>query len=155
MRALLGILVLGGLFLAAASWQKNQTRSLRAQRRAEYGLPTDASEVHASAEWSVLVLGRPSGAPPLPGAGRPRGEAAPPRQGPAPDDDAGGSAAYARDTAYEVRSGDYLGGICGRHYGTSKPALVEAVARYNKLASPDSIRAGDRLLLPDRDLLGQ
>lgn len=157
MRALLGILILGGLFLAAASWQRSQTNSLRAQRRAEYGLPTSSGELHANAEWSVLVLGRPSGAAPLRGPGPPRGGALAAGSEPAQEDGGGGERnprEVAPDARHEVRSGEYLGGICGQHYGTSKPALVEAVARYNGLASPDAIRAGDRLLLPDRALLG-
>ena len=61
---------------------------------------------------------------------------------------------YAPDIAYEVQPRDTLGVICLEHYGTSKPKLVEAVARYNGLASPDSIRAGRVLLLPDRALFG-
>lgn len=153
MRALLGILILGGLFLTAASWQKNQTKSLRAQRRAEYGLPTDASEVHANADWSVLVLGRPSGAQPLHDPER-GGEAAPIRAVPPSGDAPPDPPSVAPDATHEVRSGEYLGGICDRQYGTSKPALVKAVARYNGLTSPDAIRAGDLLLLPDRSLLG-
>lgn len=155
MRALLGILVLGGLFLAAAAWQRSHTRVLREQRRSEYGLPENVEQGRADGEWSLLVLGRPSGAPPLVDGS---GPAAP---GPGEGADDGAAAAdapepeYAPDARYEVLSGDHLGGICQRHYGTARPALVEAVARYNALASPDAIRAGSILLLPDRGLLGR
>lgn len=61
---------------------------------------------------------------------------------------------YARDFEYVVRANDSLGVICQKHY-EERPLLklVEAVALYNNLKSPDSIRAGDTILLPDAAVL--
>ena len=50
---------------------------------------------------------------------------------------------------YRIQSGDVLGEICSGHYGTARPALVQAVAEYNGLGSADDIREGDLLYLPD------
>src|SRR5688572_15181570 len=67
MRALLGLLLLGGLFLSAATWQGRTTERLREQRELEFGVPKDAESRRAGrAGWSELVLGRPSGQPALP-----------------------------------------------------------------------------------------
>ena len=155
MRALLGILILGGLFLAAASWQRRHTQDLREQRRVQHGLPEESTRTRSEAGWSLLVVGRPSGAPSLltdPGG-------APEPTDPRPEGTAGGedpqAPSFAPDYLYVVRQGDSLGVICQKHYGTARKSLVEAVARYNGLGSPDSVRAGATLLLPDSALLGQ
>jgi nucleoid-associated protein YgaU len=47
-----------------------------------------------------------------------------------------------------VRPGDTLGELCQGFYGTARPALVAALARFNGLSGPDRIRAGQVLLLP-------
>jgi len=155
MRALLGILILGGLFLAAASWQRRHTADLREQRRVQHGLPEDGARARPEAGWSLLVVGRPSGAPSLLAQASGAPEPAEAR----PEGNAGGATApapsFAPDYLYVIREGDSLGVICQKHYGTARKSLVEAVARYNGLASPDSVRAGDTLLLPDSALLGQ
>ena len=149
MRALLGLVVLGGLFLFAASWQRDQTARLRDERSLRYGVPA-AGETRQEG-WSTLVLGGSSGAPPIPAPERPPGvdwEEPASEGGEAPR-----AVPFQPDYRYEVQPGDVLGVICQRHYGTAKPRLVEAVARYNELASADAIRAGVVLLLPDRELL--
>ena len=150
MRALLGLIVLGGLFLLAAGWQKGQSDAQRARREQRHGLPDPRQP--RDGDWSLLVLGASSGAEPIegydppagPGSSAPPGPSGPLTPDPPP---------YAPDYRYEVQPGDHLGGICDRHYGTSRPALVEAVSRYNELPDPDAIGAGDSLLLPDRALL--
>jgi phage tail protein X len=164
MRALIGLLLLGGLFLIAASWQRGQTRSLREQRQQEHGLPEphQVTRGDLGADWSLLVLGSASGAEPIPGS-EPRptpfegdtGPVQPPAGGPEPPPSTRQTdpAPYAPDYRYEVQGGDFLGKICDRHYGTSRPGLVDAVARYNGLTSPDAVRTGDTLVLPDRALL--
>jgi hypothetical protein len=152
MRTLLGLLILGGLFLMAAAWQRNQTKELRAQRSQRYGIPEDPSGEKPG--WDSLVLGRPSGAQPIPTAEQ---------LGPAweswtgPDDDIQGDARppVQQEYRYEVQSGDVLSRICSQHYSTSRASLVKAVARYNGLSSPDAIRAGKILLLPDPGLLAE
>ena len=150
MRTLLGLLILGGLFLMAATWQRNQTEDLREQRSQRYGIPEDPASQRPG--WDTLVLGRPSGAQPIP---------SPEQLDPAweswtdPDDDArdDGRTGVSQEYRYEVQSGDVLSRICVQHYGTSRASLVNAVAHYNGLSSPDAIRAGKILLLPDRGLL--
>jgi hypothetical protein len=159
MRALLGLLLLGGLFLSAATWQGRTTDRLREQRALEYGVPKDAESRRAGrAGWSELVLGRPSGQPALP-----------PLAAPDPPSNAalaGGGAAlgattpnaetrrYAPDFEYVVRPNDVLGVICQKHYGKGRLSkIVPAVAAYNDLPTQDSIVAGKVLLLPDVSLL--
>ena len=150
MRTLLGLLILGGLFLMAAAWQRNQTEELRAERSQRYGIPEDPAGEEPG--WDTLVLGRPSGAQPIPSAERQdpawenwtdpdvatQSEAQPP---------------VLQEYRYEVQSGDVLSRICAKHYGTSRASLVNAVAHYNGLGSPDAIRAGKIILLPDPELL--
>lgn len=150
MRALLGLLVLGGLFVVAASWQESHTERLRAQRSREFGLPS-AGEAHDDS-WCTLVLGRKSGAEPIPTPDPAELAYAEP----APSADAAAAEpepSFEPDYRYEVQKNDVLGKICQRHYGTARPRLVDAVARYNELASANDIRAGQILLLPDRELL--
>lgn len=155
MRALLGLLVLAGLFLGAATWQSRMTDRLRAQRALEFGVPADAvgrGEVRAG--WSELVLGRPSGAPPL---AKPVAAEPPPGPVPGADEVPGpGPPAkrYAPDFEYVVRPNDVLSVICQKHYGKGRlRELVPAIAKYNDLATPDGIVAGRVLLLPDVALL--
>jgi len=150
MRTFLGLLILGGLFLMAAAWQRNQTEELRAERSQRYGIPQDPSRTEDG--WDSLVLGRPSGAEPIPSAEQlePAWE-----NWTDPDDDPGSDAPppVSQEYRYEVQSGDVLSRICAKHYGTSRASLVDAVAHYNGLSSPDAIRAGKILLLPDPGLL--
>lgn len=150
MRTLLGLLILGGLFLMAATWQRNQTKELRAERSRLYGIPEDPSSERP--DWDTLVLGRPSGAQPIPSA-----EQLDPvwENWTDPDDDTQGDAGppVSQEYSYEVQPGDVLSRICSQHYGTSRASLVLAVAHYNGLDSPDAIRAGKILLLPDPGLL--
>lgn len=156
MRAILGVLILGGLFLAAASWQESQTASLRAKRRSEHGIDPDSSTVRGDGRWSTLVLGAPSGAEPLlqPGwtADHSQGSTSSAESG-ATESGPTDEPKVTPDFSYTVRSGDILGRICREYYGSGGARLVEAVARYNGLSSPDSIRAGKPILLPDRSLL--
>ena len=49
-----------------------------------------------------------------------------------------------------VQPGENLGRICAQVYGTSDKRLVEAVAKANGLTSPNAIRVGQTLVLPDR-----
>ncbi len=50
--------------------------------------------------------------------------------------------------AYEVRPGDTLGGIAARHLGD--PLSFVALARYNGIARPKALSAGQMLKLPAR-----
>lgn len=51
-------------------------------------------------------------------------------------------------TEHVVAAGESLSTICQAHYGTSKPDVVAAVARANKLEKAGQIRAGTKLVLP-------
>ena len=64
MRALLGLLILAGIFALAARWQERRSGELRDERSYRYGIP--APDESLGEGWSTLVLGRPSGADPLP-----------------------------------------------------------------------------------------
>jgi len=158
MRALLGLLLLGGLFLSAATWQGRTTERLREQRALEFGVPKDAaSRREGRAGWSDLVLGRPSGQPPLPPLPAPE---APATLDPAPGGAAEASAPtageprYAPDFEYVIRPKDVLGVICQKHYGKGRLSkIVPAVAAYNDLPTQDAIVVGKVLLLPDVKLL--
>jgi nucleoid-associated protein YgaU len=49
---------------------------------------------------------------------------------------------------YTVKSGDTLSRISQAHYGTT--AMAAAIAQFNGLADPDSLRLGQRLRLPPK-----
>ena len=152
MRALIGLVVLGTLFVMAASWQSRMTSELRGTDPSDTTWPTRPTGEEG---WSRLVLGRPSGADPLlvvesvaptttfSPAGVPRPVTSRRNRHPA----------SAGDRVHRVRPNEVLGKICQEHYDVRPlAAVVEAVATYNDLASPDDIREGE-LLLPDPAVL--
>lgn len=145
MRVLLGLAVLLSLFAMAASWQGRWTDGLRRARDTEHGAPGQAAV--SGAGWTTLVVGLPSGADPV--APTEIDEPAEERIPPEPD----GPVGFVGDFEYVVRSGDVLGRICNAHYSTSAREVVAAVAAYNGLASPDQIRVGQVLSLPDQSRL--
>ncbi|MCP3918298.1 MAG: LysM peptidoglycan-binding domain-containing protein [bacterium] len=144
MRALLGLLVLGGIFVLAATWQDRRTAELRRQRAHRFGIPDAEAQVDDG--WSTLVLGNPSGAEPLAPL-----EAAPPED--TPDPDTWDPPAYQPDYRYVVAKNDVLGVICQRHYDSARKELVDAIAAYNELKNANDIGEGQVLLLPDEELL--
>ena len=154
MRLLLGLLILGGLFLVAANWQENLRSSVLKTRRLERGIPSHVdTTVNGQDGWATLVLGAPSGAKSI----RPK-NAAPPEsiiQGPTPEPVTPQPLppTIQPDQERTIAPGDSLSRICEQHYGTSRPRLVQALALYNSLSSPNQIRVGATLLLPDLDLL--
>ncbi|MEM6674952.1 MAG: hypothetical protein AAF726_19035 [Planctomycetota bacterium] len=152
MRALLGLLILGSLFVMAASWQNRTTSELRERRERRYGIPSDSVAVPEG--WGRLVLGRPSGAEPIPAPEPPPAEALLPAADVAPPDEGAPPPTYAPDFEYTVQPTDVLGEICQRFYEVRPLAkVIEAVATYNDLDDANSIRAGDVLLLPDPEVL--
>ena len=154
MRLLLGLLILGGLFLVAANWQENLRSSVLKTRRLERGIPSHVdTTVNGEDGWATLVLGAPSGAKSI----RPK-NAAPPEsiiQGPTPEPVTPQPLppTIQPDQERRIAPDDSLSRICEQHYGTSRPRLVQALALYNSLSSPNQIRVGATLLLPDLDLL--
>ncbi len=144
MRALLGLLILAGIFALAARWQERRSGQLRDERSFRYGIP--AADESLDEGWSTLVLGRPSGADPLPAPlALTARESTREYQGPPLE--------YGPEYRHTVLKDQFLSTICAQHYGNVKPRLIEAVAAYNDLASPDDIREGQVLLLPDVELL--
>ena len=163
MRTLIGLTILGTLFLLAAFWQEFETSDARDRRRHEFGVETEIqAKVPPGEGWTTLVLGSPSRAlsrlpdrdaheidtddfePEFRFTG-PADEVDEPPFEPDPID--------SDITVHRVKSGEYLGGICNDHYGTSKPGLVNAVAAFNGLSSPNALKADTNIQLPPRALL--
>jgi nucleoid-associated protein YgaU len=149
MRIALWLLVLVTVCAGLLLWNERITVDARAERdqlrggRAQPGESGDGFD-HA-------IVGEKSGAPPIevaplpapppggvPGGDPHRGNDGPDRPAPAPQ----------AATEHVVAAGESLSTICQAHYGTSKPDVVAAVARANKLEKPGQIRAGTKLLLP-------
>ena len=53
--------------------------------------------------------------------------------------------------SYEVQSGDNLGAIAIRFYGSNDPTLVKKIQLANNMSNPDSIRLGQKLVIPPRN----
>ncbi len=159
MRALLLALVLAGLFLCAVIGQQRWTQQLLRTRDLALGHPGETAPVPPGEDWSLLIVGRPSGTDPLPyperGWASPavlEEESAPgnPLAGEAdPDPFSQAETGVAPDFVYRIQHGDTLGAICQGHYGSARSALLESVAKHNGLSSRDAIREGSLLYLPD------
>jgi phage tail protein X len=145
MRVLLGLAVLLSLFVMAASWQGRWTDGIRRARDTEHGAP-DQTAV-SDAGWTTLVIGLPSGAEPVAPV---HVETDVPEAVP---EELAEPVGFVGDFEYTVRPGDVLGRICDAHYSTAAKNVVAAVAAYNGLSSPDQIRVGQVLALPDRSRL--
>jgi hypothetical protein len=158
---LLGWLLLLGLFALAGLLHGAWTQGVREERERLYAEREAPDGRFETAGRARLFIGRPSGSPPLevepapveppaspphlsagvsPRATVPQGEEAPPDW---------------RPPVYEmtVQGGQVLSVICQEFYGTSRPPLPDLVAAYNGLPDADSVRAGQRLLLPPREEL--
>ncbi len=148
MRAALWIALLLAAFVLAWRIQDRWATERRQERDAAYARFSEADGVLPEG-FSRVVVGRPSGADivePPPGS-RPTAR---PDAGPE-------SSAHGEPTElarHVVVAGDSLSEICERHYGTSRKAVVEAVARANGLSNPGAIRVGQRLVLPALSDLG-
>lgn len=152
MKTLLGWLILFGL-AALAGWG---TARWRAEARVRGESVTKVSEDELPGIPARVLIGAPSGAAPIqredPTPGyvplvtfeeelRGADQAPSPPVTPAP-----------ASVQLTVRAGSTLSALCQEFYsGTDRPPLtrvVEAVARWNGLASPDDLRAGQALELP-------
>ena len=150
MRTLLGWLILFGL-AALAGWG---TARWRAEARAKGESATKVSDDELPGVPARVLIGAPSGAAPIQ-----RDEPAvrdaltvgleeelrePDQAPPFPITPA--------PVRLSVRPGSTLSGLCQEFYSdTDRPPLtqvVEAVARWNGLASPNDLRAGQVLELP-------
>jgi phage tail protein X len=162
-KLLVGVLLFLLAFVAAATWQRSWRAEAEARRsaaRSNGEVPAGESSSRASSEnaWGRVIIGRPSGAEPEP-------PVRPMSPKPAPAQPATSAAAHdspptrtsasapahapsAKEASVVVRSGDTLSTICRDHYGTSRAEVVQALATYNKLKSPDDLREGATLSLP-------
>ncbi|MCI0586317.1 MAG: LysM peptidoglycan-binding domain-containing protein [Planctomycetes bacterium] len=141
MRKLLLFVSLALLLGAAALWQ--QAKFGRSILNRTAGVEVE-EKVHPDRDEILLALG--GGPPPLarepaptPPRAVPLGETrspSPPRPAPSPE------------AEVVVRRGDTLSGIVRAHYGSARPALIEAVRVRNALTDAGRIREGAVLHLP-------
>jgi nucleoid-associated protein YgaU len=133
MRAALWIAVLLAAFVLAWRIQDRWAAERREERDAAYGLASESED-----GFGRVIVGEPSGAAPI--------LVTPPPAAPtAPVPNAAGAD---RLRHHVVQKGEALSKICAAYYGTARKDVVEAVARANGLASPEMVRAGQRLVLP-------
>lgn len=52
---------------------------------------------------------------------------------------------------YTVESGDTLGHIAGKFYGSTDPQYVDKIQRANNMSSPDSLQLGQKLIIPPKN----
>ncbi|MDH4378424.1 MAG: LysM peptidoglycan-binding domain-containing protein [Vampirovibrionales bacterium] len=50
---------------------------------------------------------------------------------------------------HRVEPGDTLGGIAYKYYGASTPALVDKIARSNRMTDPNNLTIGQALVIPN------
>lgn len=171
MRTVFGLLALLALFGAASYWQGAWTRSQHERRESMREVPGNLAEREAS--WGRLVIGNPSGADPvqLPqhvavengGADSDLPFLFPPEQtdnsGESTPAESGGRVEAPNtpqvpgDFEYLVPEGRVLSKICEEFYGSGRDPIPARVAAHNGLASPDELRAGVLLKLPDWSVL--
>lgn len=159
MRALFGWLILLSLCALAGFLQNRWSKNVRAEQENLRSIPTDLRGREES--WGEIRIGRPSGAVPV---------ELPPRtveteESQPPTADSGGSRTApplvpvepeiqrAPDFEYVVPEGRVLSKICEDFYESGRPPIPERVAKYNGLASSDSLRAGFLLRLPPWEVL--
>lgn len=53
--------------------------------------------------------------------------------------------------SYTVSSGDTLGRIAGKVYGSSAPEYVQKLQQANNMPTPDSLQIGQKLVVPPKD----
>jgi nucleoid-associated protein YgaU len=146
MRLVLILCTLACAFALAAMWQEQKLAELRHERelasRVAAGIVVETPSGALPAGKGVVIIGRPSGADPIP---------VPPaaEESPQPVQDESELA----DFVMEVRSGQTLSGIAHAFYHTAPSGLVRRLAEYNGLEDPNQLRAGQRLALPPRERL--
>lgn len=145
MRIVLGVLVLIGLFLGAAWLRHSFTTEARSASERAWG-SGELKLAPIEEGWGRAIVGVQSGvAPAAAEEVRPTPPAAAPKTEPKTE-----PKAQPAQATHVVQPGENLGRICAQVYGTSDKRLVEAVAKANGLTSPNAIRVGQTLVLPDR-----
>jgi len=149
MRLVLILCTLACAFALAAMWQEQKLAELRRGRelasRVAAGIVVETPSGALPAGKGVVIIGRPSGADPIP---LPQAPVVLPEEGVPPEPES-----ELADFVMEVRSGQTLSGIAHAVYGTAPSGLVRRLAEYNGLANPNQLRAGQRLSLPPRERL--
>jgi hypothetical protein len=145
MRIVLGVLVLIGLFLGAAWLRHSFTTEARSASERAWG-SGELKLAPIEEGWGRAIVGVQSGVAPVAAEEvRPTPPAAAPKTEPKTEPETKPAQA-----THVVQPGENLGRICAQVYGTSDKRLVEAVAKANGLTSPNAIRVGQTLVLPDR-----
>lgn len=54
-------------------------------------------------------------------------------------------------TTYTVVSGDTLGKIAEKNYGSSSPEYMDKIQRANNMSSPDKLQLDQKLIIPPKD----
>ena len=145
MRVALLLTLLVGALLLTAAWRRQASPE-------EQGF-VPGQEPKTDDGWSHLILGEPSGAPPLVVDPPPTARTPLPRDAtPRPQVDVPPPLTEPVGFTYVVQPGDTLSQICSRFYedrmGLSVRELSLQVAEHNGLSSVNAIRAGDPLVLP-------
>ena len=147
MRLVLILCTLACAFALAAMWQDQKLAELRRERelasRVAAGVVVETPSGALPAGKGVVIIGRPSGADPIP-----MPDEMLPQEGTPPQPES-----ELADFVMEVRSGQTLSGIAHAFYHTAPSGLVRRLAEYNGLANPNQLRAGQRLSLPPRERL--
>lgn len=64
---------------------------------------------------------------------------------------ASNSVAPAGNSTYKVVSGDTLGSIAVKMYGSSAPKYIEKIQHANNMSSPNSLQIGQTLIIPPKN----
>ncbi len=155
MRLIAVLLVLASLFGLAWAWQAGTLDALRRESRAaagDSGGRRDPEFAPLPEGWGVVVIGKPSGAAPVPGSVDRAAPALPADASSVPEaSDADWVALEERalgDFRVEVFAGQTLFSITQMHYGSANQELCAALARYNGIHDPAALEVGETLLLP-------
>lgn len=153
MRVLFGWLLLFGL-VAAMAWI---TAEKRARSRARSAQITAEKAPVASGVPARVLIGVPSGAEPVGASRRRVGRAEHRLVVTTPPVERAPAQPAPKIFKLEVRAGSTLSAMCQELYKQEdRPPLAElvkAVARWNQLSSPDSLKVGQSLELPSLEVL--
>ena len=61
------------------------------------------------------------------------------------------TAGAVKTTEYKVKSGDTLGAIAYKFYGTDSPAKINRIQTINNMKTPDDLQIDQKLIIPTED----
>lgn len=145
-------------FGAAALWQSQRVRELRAARetaaRIQDGELVAGPSGLIEAGWANVIVGRPSGTSPVEVPSQDESQATNSAQQEAPPPGPGdGTSPVVGDYEVTVEAGQTLSEIARAHYGSAARELVRALAKYNSMTDENALRDGQKLRLPALDRL--